>query len=48
MLVVITEAGGRFTDLTGAARFDGGDGVASNGRLHDAALAVLAEPPGST
>jgi len=46
MLVLITEAGGRFTDLSGTARFDGGNGVASNGRLHDAALAVLAEPPG--
>jgi histidinol phosphatase-like enzyme (inositol monophosphatase family) len=46
MLVLVTEAGGRFTDLTGAARFDGGSGVGSNGRLHAAALAVLAEPPG--
>jgi histidinol-phosphatase len=41
MLVLITEAGGRFTDVTGAARFDGGNGVASNGHLHAAALAVL-------
>jgi histidinol-phosphatase len=41
MLVLITEAGGRFTDLTGAVRFDGGHGVASNGHLHDAALATL-------
>jgi histidinol phosphatase-like enzyme (inositol monophosphatase family) len=42
MLVLVTEAGGRFTDLSGTARFDGGNGVASNGHLHDAALAVLA------
>jgi histidinol-phosphatase len=41
MLVLITEAGGRFTDLTGAVRFDGGHGVASNGHLHDHALRVL-------
>ncbi len=46
MLVLVTEAGGRFTDLTGAARFDGGSGLATNGHLHEAALAVLAEPSG--
>jgi histidinol-phosphatase len=39
--VIVTEAGGRFTDLRGQARFDGGDALASNGLLHDAALAVL-------
>lgn len=39
--VIVTEAGGRFTDLRGAARFDGGDALASNGLLHDAALGVL-------
>jgi histidinol-phosphatase len=41
MAVLITEAGGRFTDLAGVARFDGGNGVASNGLLHEAALATL-------
>ena len=39
--VIVTEAGGRFTDLRGEPRFDGGDGLASNGLLHDAALGVL-------
>jgi len=39
--LVVTEAGGRFTDLGGADRFDGGSGVSSNGVLHDAALAAL-------
>jgi histidinol-phosphatase len=39
--VIVTEAGGRFTDLRGEPRFDGGDGIASNGLLHDAALGVL-------
>ena len=39
--VIVTEAGGRFTDLRGQARFDGGDALASNGLLHDAALGVL-------
>jgi len=41
MLVILPEAGGRFTDLSGAARADGGNGVASNGRLHDAVLPML-------
>ncbi|OLR90462.1 histidinol-phosphatase [Actinokineospora bangkokensis] len=39
--VVVEEAGGRFTDLGGAARFDGGNALSSNGLLHDAALEVL-------
>lgn len=39
--VVVEEAGGRFTDLTGAARADGGSVVCSNGRLHDEVLARL-------
>lgn len=39
--VLVEEAGGRFTDLRGEPRFDGGDGLASNGLLHDAALGVL-------
>ncbi|NBT12910.1 MAG: inositol monophosphatase [Planctomycetia bacterium] len=38
---VITEAGGRFTDWHGAARIDSGDGVATNGLVHDAVLALL-------
>lgn len=37
--VVVEEAGGRFTDLSGADRFDGGSGIATNGLVHDAALA---------
>jgi histidinol-phosphatase len=41
MTVIIPEAGGRFTDLSGVARADGGSGVASNGRLHDAVLPLL-------
>lgn len=41
--VLVTEAGGRFTDLGGVARFDGGNVLTSNGYLHDAALGVLAE-----
>ena len=41
LLPIVAEAGGRLTDLTGAARFDGGDGLASNGALHEAALAII-------
>jgi histidinol-phosphatase len=40
--VVVEEAGGRFTDLAGAARPDGGSVVCSNGLLHDEALVALA------
>ncbi|PRX44320.1 histidinol-phosphatase [Prauserella shujinwangii] len=39
--VLVTEAGGRFTDLTGAERFDGGSALSTNGHVHDAALALL-------
>ncbi|MFC5290424.1 histidinol-phosphatase [Actinokineospora guangxiensis] len=39
--VLVQEAGGRFTDLAGAARFDGGSAVSTNGLLHDAVLDVL-------
>jgi histidinol-phosphatase len=40
--VVVEEAGGRFTDLSGAARPDGGSVVCSNGLLHEQVLAALA------
>ena len=39
--VLVEQAGGRFTDLEGMARFDGGTALSSNGLLHDAALAML-------
>ncbi|WP_370946725.1 histidinol-phosphatase [Amycolatopsis sp. cg5] len=39
--VLVTEAGGRFSDLKGEERFDGGNALATNGRLHDSALAIL-------
>lgn len=49
--IVVEEAGGRFTDLSGAPRLDGGNALSSNGLLHEAALAILAgggaPPPGS-
>jgi histidinol-phosphatase len=40
--LVVEEAGGRFTDLGGAARPDGGSAVSTNGLLHDEVLAALA------
>jgi histidinol-phosphatase len=39
--VIVQEAGGRFTDLGGDARFARGSGVATNGLLHDEVLAIL-------
>ena len=42
MAVIIAEAGGRFTDLAGVARHDGGSGLASNGVIHDPLLDLLA------
>jgi histidinol phosphatase-like enzyme (inositol monophosphatase family) len=44
MPVILAEAGGRFTDLTGAPRIDGGSGLATNGALHDRMLEMLAAP----
>jgi histidinol phosphatase-like enzyme (inositol monophosphatase family) len=38
---VVTEAGGRFTDWQGRPRIDSGDGVATNGLVHDAVLGCL-------
>ena len=39
--VIVEEAGGRFTDLTGRERFDSRGAVVSNGRLHEQVLAAL-------
>lgn len=41
MQILLTEAGGRFSDLSGVERFTGGNALSSNGLLHDAALDVL-------
>ncbi|WP_394848673.1 histidinol-phosphatase [Pendulispora brunnea] len=42
--VIVEEAGGAFSDLSGANRL-GGSVLTSNGRLHDAALAILGSSP---
>jgi len=39
--LIVEEAGGRFTNLAGVPRADGGSAVSSNGLLHDEVLAVL-------
>jgi histidinol-phosphatase len=40
--ILVEEAGGRFTDLAGTPTIYSGNALATNGRLHDAALALLA------
>jgi len=40
-MIVVEEAGGRFTDLTGRRTARGGTALATNGLLHDAVLAAL-------
>jgi histidinol-phosphatase len=42
--IIVTEAGGRFTDLSGVERADGGNVLASNGQLHDELLEILGIP----
>jgi histidinol-phosphatase len=39
--VILEEAGGRFTNLAGEARADGGSAVSTNGRLHEEVLAAF-------
>ncbi|NKQ59336.1 histidinol-phosphatase [Amycolatopsis sp. K13G38] len=41
MQILLTEAGGSFSDLSGKVTFDGGNALSSNGHLHDAALSIL-------
>ena len=45
--VIVEEAGGRFTDVTGRARPDGGSAVCTNGLLHAEVLELLAGERGS-
>lgn len=41
MPVIIEEAGGMFTSLDGARDFNGGNGIASNGAVHDSVLKIV-------
>ncbi len=47
LLPIVTEAGGRFTDLRGQPTVHGGSGLSSNGLLHQEALALLNEEAGA-
>ena len=38
---ILSEAGGRFTDIEGRERLDGGSGISTNGLLHDEVLEIL-------
>jgi histidinol-phosphatase len=46
-LLLVEEAGGRATDLSGDRTIHGGSFVATNGLLHDRVLSILAERGGS-
>ena len=39
--VIVEAAGGRFTDLGGNARSDGGSAVSTNGLVHESVLRIL-------
>ncbi|MFZ0041070.1 MAG: inositol monophosphatase family protein [Solirubrobacteraceae bacterium] len=41
-MVIVQEAGGTFTSFGGVATADGGDAIATNGLVHEAARAILA------
>ena len=41
LVPILEEGGGRLTDLDGVATHDGGNALASNGHVHEAALTVL-------
>ncbi|MCZ6596437.1 MAG: inositol monophosphatase family protein [Planctomycetota bacterium] len=43
LLPVVEGAGGRFTDLSGERTIRGGNAISTNGHLHDALLAAIAE-----
>ncbi len=43
--VIVREAGGRFTSLDGSDGPYGGNALATNGHLHDAALSFLGSLP---
>ncbi|MEO7071218.1 MAG: inositol monophosphatase family protein, partial [Nostocoides sp.] len=48
LVPIVTEAGGRFTSLTGKPGPFGGNALATNGLLHDQVLARLGDTPAPT
>ncbi len=45
--IIIEEAGGRFTDFSGAVTIYGGTAIASNGCVHDEILRLVQDAPGT-
>lgn len=45
LLVIVEEAGGRFSDLEGNVHAEGGSAVSTNGKLHDTVLRALGANP---
>jgi len=43
LYTIVTEAGGRFTDVEGRATIHGGSGISTNGLLHDEVLALYGD-----
>jgi fructose-1,6-bisphosphatase/inositol monophosphatase family enzyme len=43
ILPVMIESGGQFTDWKGTATTRGGEGLGTNGKLHDSVLSLLAQ-----
>lgn len=41
LLVIVEEAGGRFTSFGGEARADGGSAISTNGILHEQARSII-------
>jgi histidinol-phosphatase len=41
-MLIVQEAGGRFTDFGGSATAAGGSGIGSNGLVHESARLILA------
>ncbi len=41
LVPILEESGGRFTDLSGTPRMDGGSGISTNGILHEQVLRLL-------
>jgi len=44
VLPIIVEAGGQLSDWTGQSSIYSGNGVATNGLVHDAVLNILRQP----
>ena len=47
LVPILQEAGGAFTDWTGAARIDGGDAFSTNGTLHEELRALISGARGT-